>query len=138
MLSESSIRFLLLNQEAWVWGFRLVEQSSRRMGERFGLHKMRTKERQYSLPFHSGSGSESDATTPVGWNLVVCYFPCNPPLDVRGRPKKEEVFDSKKEAYESRSSTDNSTHRGTRTTRSARPFLLDIRKPSRALRGRHS
>src|SRR6266403_4298383 len=35
-------------------------------------------------------------------------------------------------------STDNSTYRRTRTTRSTRPFLLDLRESRRALRGRHS
>src|SRR5258705_618918 len=48
----SSTRFLPLNQEAWAWGFPSVERSSQPTGERFGLHKTRTKERQYSLPFH--------------------------------------------------------------------------------------
>src|SRR5882724_4646069 len=54
MLTGSSTRFLPLNQKAWAWGFPLVERSLRPTGERFGLHKTSTKERQYSSPFPTG------------------------------------------------------------------------------------
>src|SRR4029077_9095984 len=54
-----------------------------------------------------------------------------------GGSLNEEVLTKRRRLYES-GSTDNSAHRCTRTTRSTRPFLLDIREPSRALRGRYS
>src|SRR5258705_7252911 len=49
----------------------------------------------------------------------------------------EEVLIKEEGNYES-GSTDSSAYHSARTTRSTRPFLFDIRKPRRALRGCYS
>lgn len=44
--------FFSTSQKGWAGDSQSVERSSRPMDERFGLHKMRTMERQYSLSCH--------------------------------------------------------------------------------------
>src|SRR6266446_2235186 len=90
MLTASSTLFLLLNQKAQAWGFQSVERLSRPTGEHFGLHKTRTRERQYSLPFQRAASVNrtcaelTDRTSRVEPGGIL--FSAKPREMVRGRP----------------------------------------------------